>query len=366
MAVQVDHDLARAVLFEVAERIAQGHNVPVEWERIFEEISDECDRTNSRTHIAFLGTVLLARSVDIDVDTYARKVSAATPGAYDARSLAHKVLVPASQELDIHLGVTGREPLNNQPYFRISRATSDQMLPIVRSPETARRVLHILDLIDELDQEATRNALAAFVKVRRSRHPEYPAAATHAAGTEVSRLVNAAHRISNAGSGGRNAQALAAGILDAAFGGDYVVSCGRINDPDRRFVGDVCLAYCRRPDEANSQVAAFEVREKAVESSDIIAFQKRCAENNVPRAAVIAVGQTNLLPTSCIPYIWGEERGVTTVVYQSWEEFVRDVVFWSGRSPGAIVERAYDMVREYLIAIEASPESVDSWIRAFD
>jgi hypothetical protein len=35
--------------------------------------------------------------------------------------LCHSVLVPLSAELGFSLGVTGREPLNNQPYFRMTR-----------------------------------------------------------------------------------------------------------------------------------------------------------------------------------------------------------------------------------------------------
>jgi hypothetical protein len=38
--------------------------------------------------------------------------------AFSARALAENVLVPLSAELGISLGVTGRQPLNNQPYFR--------------------------------------------------------------------------------------------------------------------------------------------------------------------------------------------------------------------------------------------------------
>lgn len=366
MTVHLNFEEARRVLFEVAELVAGREEVPVEWERIFEEISDECDASNSRTHIAFLGTALLARSVNADVDTYARKVAAGTPGAYDARSLAHKVLVPAAQELDIHLGVTGREPLNNQPYFRISRVTEEELLPIVRAVGTAKRVLHILDLIDKLDRAGTRAALAAFIKVRRARHTDYPTGSTHVAGTEVSRLVRAASGLEITGSGGRNAQAVVAGILDAALGTEYDVHCGRINDPDRQFVGDVCIAEKGTPSNDFVQLAAFEVREKIVQPSDVVAFQKRCAENNIGRAAIVAIGRQKRMNHPGIPYLWGEQRGVNAVVYQDWDEFVRQVIFWSRLTADEVVERAYVRVREYLVAIEAAPASVVTWNKAFE
>ena len=35
------------------------------------------------------------------------------------------MLVPLSAELGFNIGVTGREPLNNQPYFRMTRLGDD-------------------------------------------------------------------------------------------------------------------------------------------------------------------------------------------------------------------------------------------------
>ena len=47
-------------------------------------------------------------------------------GVISADSGCHSVLVPAAAELGISLGVTGREPLNNQPYFRMTRLGDNQ------------------------------------------------------------------------------------------------------------------------------------------------------------------------------------------------------------------------------------------------
>jgi hypothetical protein len=45
----------------------------------------------------------------------------ANANAYSARTLCHTVLVPLAAELGFNIGVTGREPLDNQPYLRMTR-----------------------------------------------------------------------------------------------------------------------------------------------------------------------------------------------------------------------------------------------------
>jgi hypothetical protein len=63
---------------------------------------------------------MLAKSVNHEADLFAIKPDHApdNPLAFSARTLCHGIIVPLSAELGISIGVTGREPLNNQPYFR--------------------------------------------------------------------------------------------------------------------------------------------------------------------------------------------------------------------------------------------------------
>ena len=97
------------------------------WAEKVERLSKLCEDGVSKTHVAFLGTEMLAKAVDARADLVAIKPKLApdNPNAYSARSLCHGVLVPLSAELGFSLGVTGREPLNNQPYFRMSRLGDD-------------------------------------------------------------------------------------------------------------------------------------------------------------------------------------------------------------------------------------------------
>lgn len=80
------------------------------------------------------------------MDVFAVKVGAEGEGAYSARGLGHGVLVPLAAELGINLGVTGREPLNNQPYFRIKRVSEN--MPVRGGTE------HIVHELCEILKEA--------------------------------------------------------------------------------------------------------------------------------------------------------------------------------------------------------------------
>ena len=92
---------------------------------------------------------MLAKALDLSADLFAIKPAHAKDNeqAFSARSLSEKVLVPLAAELEINLGVTSRQPLNNQPYFRMTRlddgtpvhgggrAAFDYMVGLVRELE---------------------------------------------------------------------------------------------------------------------------------------------------------------------------------------------------------------------------------------
>jgi hypothetical protein len=156
-------DLAEARRrLEVAVEWAQDPAValPAEWcERTM-----EVGRASSRTFVAVLGTALLAKATDLRADTLTLKENTGER-AYSARGLCHQVLVPAAVDFGFHLGATGREPLNNQPFFRYNRVDE-----IERVPATARPALdHLVEclrLADRLDREEALQALAAFLRMR--------------------------------------------------------------------------------------------------------------------------------------------------------------------------------------------------------
>jgi hypothetical protein len=90
-AVHIDRERAKTTLFVEAARAAGGH-IYERWSKPIEQLS-EIAEGGSRTHIAFLGTAILAKCVAPEVDVFAVKVEAGA-GAYSARGLCHSVLVP--------------------------------------------------------------------------------------------------------------------------------------------------------------------------------------------------------------------------------------------------------------------------------
>jgi hypothetical protein len=117
--MRINKNRAIAVFREEAE-YAESGDLDALWVEKVEEFSRLCEESVSKTHIAFLGTAMLAKSVNHEADLFAIKPDHApdNPLAFSARTLCHGIIVPLSAELGISIGVTGREPLNNQPYFR--------------------------------------------------------------------------------------------------------------------------------------------------------------------------------------------------------------------------------------------------------
>jgi hypothetical protein len=148
-----------------------------EWVAKVERLSLLCEQGVSKTHIAFLGTVMLAKAVDQRADLFSIKPTHAEAGdrdrAFSARTLCHGVLVPLAAELGISLGVTGREPLNNQPYFRMTRL--DDGTPVHAGGRKAFD--YMVSLVRELqgitNKKRAACALRAFISVRRREQPRY-------------------------------------------------------------------------------------------------------------------------------------------------------------------------------------------------
>src|ERR1700693_59468 len=155
----------------------------------------------------------------------------ANANAYSARTLCHTVLVPLAAELGFNIGVTGREPLNNQPYLRMTRLGDDT--PVHQSGRAA--FLFMLELVEELAKRKTseldvRRALRAFISVRSAYVPKYRARAGDKLITPEQLVVALKAFILDNSEGGKRAQAVVAGLIDVYAGVDRVES-GRINDP---------------------------------------------------------------------------------------------------------------------------------------
>jgi hypothetical protein len=390
--MHIDKQVAETILRDEAAK-SKGGSLDKEWVQKVEHLSKLCLEGISATHIAFLGTSLLAKSVDRRADLFAIKPNHApgNPRAYSARSLCHGVLVPLAAELGFSIGVSGREPLNNQPYFRMTRLGDDT--PVHAGGRAAfDYMVTLVREISRLPSEASaRAALRAFIAVRRRHQPKYDdwAGGSHITPDELTRGIVAF--VEQDSEGGRRAQAVVAGLLDIFAGSDRVTS-GRINDPSRKYPGDVCV---RSGSDANGWEKAIEVRdepgsahdaqmqmfgkrshakgwEKAVEVRDkpvsihdVQIFGKKCVEMGVQEAAFVMVSRQQELLDVDYLHRWANGFGLGLTIFTGWAEFVDQVLFWSASPKPIGSSLAIERIRERLIAVEASPQAVTLWDRTF-
>lgn len=356
--MKINKAAAMAVL---REEVLQSENglVDADWSAKVEKLSKLCAEGVSRTHIAFLGTAMLAKSINVNADLYAIKPNLAkdNKNAFSARTLCHGVLVPLAAELGINIGVTGREPLNNQPYFRMTRLGDDT--PVHAGGRAAFD--YMLELVGELskleDESEAREALRAFVAVRRRYQPRYTShdGKVTIAPERLAALI--ADFVRENSEGGRRAQAVVAGLLDV-FAGTGRVESGRINDPSRKYPGDVCVRMAEDPE---SWEKAIEVRDKPVSASDVQIFGKKCVDMGVREAAVVMVADTQ--PPLDVEALsaWASGFGIGLTLFHGWPTVVDQVLFWAELPKPEAVLEAVERIEERLIAVEASPEAVDRW-----
>jgi hypothetical protein len=356
--MKIDKAAATSVLREEG-LLVETAKVDAEWETKIERLSRLCADGISKTHIAFLGTAILAKSINAKADLYAIKPNLAkdNENAYSARTLCHTVLVPVAAELGISLGVTGREPLNNQPYFRMSRLGDDT--PVHGGGRAAFD--YMLELVKELTKFQTevqaRAALRAFVAVRRRYQPRYTSheGKVTVAPERLAALIRGFVREDS--EGGRRAQAIVAGLLDV-FAGSGRVESGRINDPSRHYPGDVCVRMAEDPDQWEK---AFEVRDKPMTASDVQIFGKKCVDLGVREAAVVMVADNQSSLDAEALSAWASGFGIGLTLFQGWPMVVDQTLFWSELPKPEAALLAIERIEARLIAVEASPATVTRW-----
>ena len=216
----------------------------------------------SKTYVAALGTALLARATEPHIDPLSIKERSGEKG-YSARTLGHGVLVPASVEYGFDLGATGREPLNNEPFFGNDRMDATVVVHR-RSRPYWGYLIECCKRIDNLSANQAKAALAAFIRQRLA-----AAAAVQSLNLATRRFrlealaEMTARFISEDSEGGKRGQACTAAALDLAFS---TVRMGRINDPSVRFPGDVQVLDGVRV------ILPVEARQKIVTASEVSQF----------------------------------------------------------------------------------------------
>ena len=267
MGLVVDQVEARAILDEAARWAASDREVPGEWM----EWTRRVDGSPSKTFTAALGTALLAKATNPAIDALALKATSG-PNAYSARTVGHGVLVPGAVRHRYDLRATGREPLNNQPFFRYNRIDEIDRVH-------ARARPHLPDLIaacqaiNQLDARQAYAALAAFLRVRMEAARDHRAIDLRGSGVSMSDLIDKTERFVTADpEGGRRGQAFVAAAFDLASSS---VRSRRVNDPSRRMPGDVQILVGGMP------VLAVEVRQKTVSHEETMHFAESLRQGKV-------------------------------------------------------------------------------------
>jgi hypothetical protein len=348
-------------LLRTEAQLASEEGVDHYWETRVERLSQLCSTGSAKTHIAFLGTAMLAKALDATVNLYAIKPkhAEAHENSFSARSLCHGAIVPVSAEIGMQIGVTGREPLNNQPYFRMKRL--DDGTPVLGSSRAAfDYMLLMIKELATLDSAAARKALRAFIAVRRKYQTRYTAVGK--CGTvKPQQLASLIHAFVKADSEhGKRAQAVVAGLFGVYATGR--VESGRVNDPSREYPGDVCVKAA----DSDEWEKAIEVRDKPVTDEDILIFAKKCVDMGVREAVVVMVSerQPHLEATSL--HDWAAGYGIGITLFFGWEAITEQVLFWTAAPKPDAAATAVRSIAEQLQAIEARPETVTLWLQLCD
>jgi hypothetical protein len=163
--------------------------------------------------------------------------------------------------------------------------------------------------------------------------------------------------VGEASESGRRAQAVVAGLMDVVAGHERVES-GRINDPSRRYPGDVCVRSATTPGEWEK---ALEVRDKPVSVSDIQIFGKKCLDMNVRDAAIVMASERQEQVDEDAVSEWASRFGLGLTLFHGWGMFVNQALFWSIAPKPIAAARAAERIHQRLVAVEAPPQSVARW-----
>lgn len=349
MPVQIDPDAARRVLSAAVARAQSDSELPARW--VYATIA--IGQAASKTYVAAFGTALLAKATDSQIDPMSIKATPTAPRAYSARMLCHSVLVPASREHGFDLGATGREPLNNQPFFRYERI--DEM-DRVRDKVGLDRLLSALREVDGLSSTKAADALAGYVRVRLQEAASKQRVDLRGLRLGVADAVSAAGDFIAADpEGGKRGQALVAAAFDLAF---ESVRMGRVNDPSRRFPGDVQVLV------GAHVVLAAEARQKLVSKDDMARFARSAHDGGVANAVMVAL-HPDQPPLDRAEILRTAERddGVCMTVIDSVSELLTRVLMFSGRSIDEVLAEFPQRFGDRLDEIEARPHSIAEWKR---
>jgi hypothetical protein len=275
MGLRVEREQARLRFAEALALANSTEPLPTEWLERTKLIGQGV----TKTYTAAFGNALLAKATNPEVDAHSLREGVGHRG-YSARGLAKEVLVPCCNAAGIDIRNAGAEPLNNQPFLRADRISEDlNVKPNARAEY--ERFFAAITAADFLRGEPALHALAAFLRVR-IEATSLPSRVPVPDGAPELPALRAALEALVAGKseGGKVGQAIVAALLGTVFPDTRT---RRINDPSRRWAGDVGVYH------DGERGIACEVKQHPLAEAEVRLFAKRLAEEGLARGWVVAL-----------------------------------------------------------------------------
>ncbi len=336
---------AKDILFLAAAtaRTERMSETSSKWQLLVQRLGELCPHGKSATVVAALGTAILAKATNVNVDVFSLLDRGQSANSYSARSLADNVWARHRAQLDIDLGANGTNPLNNTPFIGKTRIDD------ITGVRNRNGWQHFIDCLEQLSKIWTSSdaleALKGFI-VARSRSLVATLDFSPEIGDHLSegRLLKVIESFVSAKSeGGRRAQAVVAGILDVVYG-ESIVSVGVINDPDRRAPLDVSVklstpsaGFVLRDDHlivddsrsmksaelsSNMFLLAVEVKDKPIFDHHIrSSVEKTIKDHSLNNLVFVAVGKNQERDIFDDVIKWAAQRGVKITVFCDWISF---------------------------------------------
>lgn len=305
----------------------------------------------SKTYTPALGTVLLARATDDRIDPLSIKAGFG-PTTYSLRTLGHEVLVPASRRFGFSIRNTGREPLNNQPFFRYDHMS---VIERVRDKSGHARFLAGVRNVNNLSRDNALAALAAFLRVAIEQAQRLGNYTVDDDILTAQRVIAAVARfLSDRADLPRKVQALVAAAFDVTH--DDVRS-RKLNDPSRDYPGDVHAFEDEHP------VLAVEARAKNVSETEVAGFVAACRQADIERAFFVVLAPSHRrLPLAVLRQNALSKHGVLLTIIEHPDDLLFDVFGWSDFDLSVSVRTFVMSVLERLREIEAQDASLAQWV----
>ncbi len=359
MPIKIDHEQAKKNLYAAQRAIENGvlDKSTLYWKEIIDELGLLCPYRKSSTFVAAIGTAILAKTVNPNIDPYSLLDREGQENSYSARSLADNVWAKHRSYLDIDLGANGPNPLNNIPFIN---RDSIRGIETVRNKEGQQYFYKCLDELELIkDIETAKAALRGFIASRIKQIAKKFSVGQNAGDYfVVQTLAESISRFVKSDSEeGRRAQAVAAALLGIAFGPQNI-DVGHINDPDRNYPLDITVYTNPKKEKVKVSV---EVKDKRVTGSDILSSVEKVSKFGLRNVIYLAVNESQKENSFLRECEKARDRGCRLVIFYNWEEFSK-MCFSASETPGQdVFSKTYKLIGEMLVKLGVSQVGLIEW-----